>query len=241
MKKLRLDQFLVEQNLVDSKKQAQSYIKLGLVKINHKIVPKVSIWVSGDEVIEVKASEQFVSRAGLKLASVVNDLGIDFSNKVVLDVGSSTGGFTDYSIKHGAKKVVAVDVGSNQLHPSLRNNPFIELHEQCDIRDFSKKETFDLILIDVSFISLKEIMPSIYKLADKQTKILALFKPQFEADPGLKNRGIVKNNRIRRDLIKDFENWLKMNKFYAINSQDSSLSGLKGNLERFFLIKKSTP
>ena len=239
MKKLRLDQALVKRKLVNSNKQAQSYIKLGLVKVSHKLVSNVLVWVSDDEVIEVKASEQFVSRAGLKLSSVANDLGIDFSDKIVLDVGSSTGGFTYYSVKHGAKKVVAVDVGSNQLHPSLRNNPLIELYEQCDIRDFNKVDDFDLILIDVSFISLKEVMPTIYRLADDQTKILAMFKPQFEASAELKNKGIIKNNRIRRDLIKDFENWLKLNKFYVINSQDSSLSGLKGNLERFFLIKKA--
>jgi len=238
MNKLRLDQALVKRNLVNSGSQAQSYIKLGLVKVNKKVESEVMTWVSEDSIIEVTVNEQFVSRAGLKLASVADNFKLEFRGKIVLDVGSSTGGFTDYSVKHGVKKVVAVDIGSDQLHPSLRNNTIIDLHEQTDIRSFKAEQDFDLILIDVSFVSLREILPSIYKLADNETKIVAMFKPQFEADSKLKNKGVIKNNHIRRDLIKDFENWLKLNKFYVIKSQDSSVSGSKGNLEKFFLLKK---
>jgi 23S rRNA (cytidine1920-2'-O)/16S rRNA (cytidine1409-2'-O)-methyltransferase len=100
-------------------------------------------------------------------------------------------------------------------------------------------DEIDLVLIDVSFISLRLILPTVYKLSGNQTKILAMFKPQFEADSTMKNKGIIKNAHIRRDLIKDFERWLKLNKFYIIKSLDSRVSGTKGNLERFFLLKKS--
>ena len=236
---LRLDEAMAHRGLVSSRSQAESYIKLKKVKLNAKLNLKPETRVSSQDRIEIIADEQYVSRAGLKLASVVRTLNIEFKNKIVLDVGSSTGGFTDYSIKHGAKKVIAVEVGSNQMNKDLRLNPKVELHEQCDIRDFKKPEdSINIILIDVSFISLRQILPAVYKLANEQTQILAMFKPQFEADPIMKNKGIIKNSRIRRDLIKEFENWLKHNNFYVVKSVDSEITGSKGNLERFFLLKK---
>ncbi|HEY5268486.1 MAG TPA: TlyA family RNA methyltransferase [Candidatus Saccharimonadales bacterium] len=236
----RLDQAIASRGLASSRSQAESYIKLGLVRVNGSIQTKPLVRVLEKDKIEVIATEQYVSRAGLKLASAAKDLEVEFKDKVVLDVGSSTGGFTDYSIKHGASKVIAVEIGSNQLHPSLRNNPLIELHEQCDIRNFNKpKSLINLVLIDVSFISLRLILPTIYKLSEDDTRIIAMFKPQFEADSSQKNRGIIKNERIRRNIVKDFEKWLKLNNFYIIKSLDSSISGTKGNLEKFFLLKKN--
>lgn len=240
MSQLRLDQAIASRGLANSRTQAESYIRLGLVQVNGQIQTKALIRVLDSDEIRITAAEQYVSRAGLKLASVANDFGIEFKDKIVLDIGSSTGGFTDFSIKHGAKKVIAVEVGSNQLHQSLKGNSLIELHEQTDIRDFkTPKDRIDLILIDVSFISLKLVLPSVYKLSDDQTKIIAMFKPQFEADSKLKNQGIIKNDHIRRDLIKDFEKWLKLSNFYTIRSLDSKISGTKGNLETFFLLKKT--
>jgi 23S rRNA (cytidine1920-2'-O)/16S rRNA (cytidine1409-2'-O)-methyltransferase len=236
---LRLDEAMAHRGLVSSRSQAESYIKLKKVKLNAKLNLKPETRVSSQDKIEIISDEQYVSRAGLKLASIVETLGIEFKNKIVLDVGSSTGGFTDYSIKHGANRVIAVEVGSNQMHNELRVNPKVELHEQCDIRDFKKPvDPINIILIDVSFISLREILPSVYKLADRQTEILAMFKPQFEARSDMKNKGIIKNSHIRRDLIKEFEIWLKLNKFYIVKSIDSEITGSKGNLERFFLLKK---
>ncbi|HUY53471.1 MAG TPA: TlyA family RNA methyltransferase [Candidatus Dormibacteraeota bacterium] len=240
MSEFRLDQAIASRGLASSRTQAESYIKLGLVRVNGNIESSILIRVSDKDRIEITSKEQYVSRAGLKLASVVNQFNVDFRDKIVLDVGSSTGGFTDYSIKHGAKKVIAVDVGSNQMHESLRNNPIIELHEQCDIRDFKRsKDLIDIVLIDVSFISLRQILPTIYTLSNDQTEIIAMFKPQFEAESKSKNKGIIKNDRIRRDLIKGFEQWLKLNNFFIIKTLDSGISGTKGNLERFFLLKRS--
>jgi 23S rRNA (cytidine1920-2'-O)/16S rRNA (cytidine1409-2'-O)-methyltransferase len=235
---MRLDQALAHRGIVSSRSQAESYIKLSLVKVNDKIVNKASMIVYDGDKLELFAMDQYVSRAGLKLASVSQALNLDFVDKIVLDVGSSTGGFTDYALRHGASKILAVDVGTNQLHPSLRSNPLVELHEQTDIRDFRTGDSIDIVVIDVSFISLKLILPSILKLIDKNSLVVAMFKPQFEADAKLKNKGIIKNAKIRRDLIKDFENWLRNNHLYIIKSIDSSVSGAKGNLERFFLLKK---
>jgi 23S rRNA (cytidine1920-2'-O)/16S rRNA (cytidine1409-2'-O)-methyltransferase len=235
----RLDQEIANRKLAISRSQAENYIKLGLVQVNGRIELKASAQIIDSDQIEIIAEEQFVSRAGMKLASIAKKFEVNFKNKVVLDVGSSTGGFSDFAVKKGAKKIFAIDVGSNQLHQSLRQNPIIELHEQTDIRNFVKPNlSIDIILIDVSFISLKMILPDIYNLSDINTQILAMFKPQFEAESKLKNKGVIKNARIRRDLIKHFENWLKLNNFYIIKSLDSGIAGSKGNLERFFLLKK---
>ncbi len=240
MSEFRLDQAIANRGLASSRTQAESYIKLGLVRVNGNISSSTLMRVSDKDKIEIISKEQYVSRAGLKLASVADQFEVDFKDKTVLDVGSSTGGFTDYSVKHGAKKVIAVDVGSNQLHQTLRNSPIVELHEQCDIRNLNQpKDLIDIVLIDVSFISLRQILPKIYSLSNNQTKIIAMFKPQFEAESESKIRGIIKNDRIRRDLIKGFEQWLKLNNFFIIKTLDSGISGTKGNLERFFLLKKS--
>src|SRR5882672_8568104 len=149
--KTRLDQRIVQLGLVQSRSQAESYVKLGQVKVNGSIVSKPGFLVGLTDKIEVTAAEQYVSRAALKLESVAATLNLDFKAKTVLDVGSSTGGFTDYALRKGARKVIAVEVGTNQLHPSLRGDKRIELHEQTDIRDFKTDEKIDLVVADVSF------------------------------------------------------------------------------------------
>src|ERR1700744_3575203 len=128
--KRRLDQKLVGLGLVATRSQAERYIKLGQVTVNGKAVMKPGLLVGDDEMVKLTASEQYVSRAGLKLASVAEAFRLDFNGKLVLDVGSSTGGFTDYALRHGAKKVIAIDVGTDQLHPSLRTDGRVELHEK---------------------------------------------------------------------------------------------------------------
>ncbi|HET7827866.1 MAG TPA: TlyA family RNA methyltransferase, partial [Candidatus Saccharimonadales bacterium] len=217
--------------------QAESYIKLGKVKVNGKILNKTSILVSGTDQLEIDEGEQYVSRAGLKLAGAAHDLKLNFKNKTVLDVGSSTGGFTDYALQHGAKKIIAVDVGTDQLHPSLRDNPKIELHEKTDIRDFSLAEIPDIILIDVSFISLRHTLPAVARLADSNTEVIAMLKPQFEASLREVNKGVIKNDTMRRKIIKDFESWLAA-AWRVINKADSEVAGTKGNRERFYLLAK---
>jgi 23S rRNA (cytidine1920-2'-O)/16S rRNA (cytidine1409-2'-O)-methyltransferase len=235
--KTRLDIELTKRGLVPSRSQAESWIRLGKVSINGKVVAKPGYFAGNASVIELQTDEQYVSRAGLKLASVAKLLQLDFRGKTVLDVGSSTGGFTDYALQHGAKKVYAVDVGTDQLHPSLRNNPAIELHEKTDIRDFLLDEKPDIIVIDVSFISLREILPHLAKsLSSKQTLIAAMLKPQFEAGRDQTNKVFIKNDAVRRQTLKDFETWAKQY-FVIKDKRDSDVHGAKGNQERFYLLQ----
>ena len=238
MPKRRLDQALAELELVATRSQGESWIRLGKVFVDGRAVTKPGFLVGEASKIELKATEQYVSRAGLKLASVAKTLGLEFKDKVMLDVGSSTGGFTDYALQHGATKVIAVEVGTNQLHPSLLGHPKIELHEQTDIRDMHELSmTPDIVVIDVSFISLRDILPHIAKLCTKKTNVVAMVKPQFEATAAnLKHKGVIKNDRMRRDILKHFEDWARQS-FVVVDKADSEIAGAKGNLERFYKLR----
>ena len=196
-----------------------------------------------------------VSRAENKLAGAAQALSYDFRGKTVLDIGSSTGGFTEYALLRGAKKVIAVEKGTKQMKAPLRFDPRIDLREKTDIfsvtrnslsrdqdesnENESKTNTrIDTILADVSFISLKQVLLHAKKqLATPQTDFLVMLKPQFEARPFQLKNGIVKNETIRRDIIKDFEAWLKNNGFLIVNKRDNILAGKNGNLERFYFLK----
>lgn len=227
---------MVLRGMLPTRSQAESFIRLGKVRVNGTILTKPGILVADEAEIKLLATEQYVSRAGLKLASVARALKLDFKHRTVLDVGSSTGGFTDYALQHGAIKVYAVDVGTDQLHPSLHNNPAIELHEQTDIRNFTPDRVPDIIVMDVSFISLRDILPHVGKLAGPNTQIVAMCKPQFEAGSSAKHKGVIKNDKMRRDILKEFEAWLQQ-RFYIVDKADSDVAGTKGNRERFYLLK----
>ncbi len=184
-------------------------------------------------------SEKYVSRAAYKLESISDQLVINFKGSVVLDVGSSTGGFSDYALKHGAKKVIAVEKGTKQMDEILKLKSNLELHEKTDIRDFICNDKIDLVLIDLSFVSLREIMPSIKRLANKSTIIIAMVKPQFETnDNNLKQKGVIKNERIRRQILSRLEDYFS-NDFIIISKADSHIPGVKGNKERFYKLKRS--
>ncbi len=252
--KNRLDVEMAKRTLVTSRSQAESYIRLGEVKVNGREATKSGQLVSDDDSIVLKAGEQYVGRAALKLKSADDAFHVDWRGKTVLDVGSSTGGFTQYALLHGAAKVIAVDVGTDQLHVSLRSDVRIELHEKTDIRDVfieprdSSRETrknavyidaaVDVVVGDVSFISLREILPHIATLITADTIVIAMVKPQFEArQSSIKHKGVIKNDRIRRDILKDFEMWVQ--KLYKIiDKKDSEVAGTKGNIERFYVLKK---
>lgn len=228
---------LVARRLVGSRRQAETYIQLGLVKLNGHTVTKFNTQVLPHDRLEVVA-EQFVSRAALKLASVCQLLDLDFQGKVVLDVGSSTGGFTQYALRCGARQVIAVDVGSNQLHPSLRLDHRIRLFEQTDIRDLYKLPARPhIVLADLSFVSLRAILPHIGKLGGPSTQFVIMVKPQFEASAAAKHQGVIKNDHVRRTILKDFEQWVQ--KLFVIQAKaDSAVPGSKGNRERFYLLRK---
>lgn len=282
MQKHRLDQYLASKGLVRSRSEAENWIKLGKVTVDGTVVTKPGYFVGEHAQVNLKTTERYVSRAGLKLASVAKLLGVEFGGKIVLDVGSSTGGFTDYALQHGAKKVIAVDVGTDQLHPSLQGHPKIELHEKTDIRRLQIRvpksasvhsedsafpaagpqdtigrqlarpgseegtesdlgyvyiaHTPDVVVMDVSFISLREILPHIATLANTNTQIVAMLKPQFEAGKHQVNKGVIKNDSVRREILKDFEAWAKQY-FVVQDKRDSDVAGAKGNRERFYLLK----
>ena len=240
MNKKRLDVFMAERGLVNSRSQAESYIKLGKVKINGITIDKPGYLVSKDSQLELTQDKQYVSRAALKLASISAKFKLDFDNSVVLDVGSSTGGFTDFSLQQGASHVIAVEAGKDQLHYSLRDNSKIELYERTDIRDVTKlSRPADIVLIDVSFISLRSVLPHISGLVSKDCQIVAMVKPQFEAETNdIKHKGVIKNDKIRRQIFKDFEDWSK-DYFVIKDKADSEVSGFKGNRERFYLLQRN--
>ena len=237
----RLDEVLVAMGLASSRSQAANFIKMGYVSVAGKNVKKPGNLTRSDQKVKLHMKETYVSRAGYKLASAAKLLSLDFKGSIVLDVGSSTGGFTDFALQHGAANVIAVDVGTDQLHHSLHGNPKIELHEKTDIRDMKvlgKEPTH--VVIDVSFISLREVLPHIASLVTPDAHIIAMVKPQFEAGSKLKTRGVIKNDTLRRQILKDFEAWAKQ-RFIISAKADSEVTGSKGNRERFYLLKKTAP
>jgi len=253
MSKQRLDQQLVAQGLVSSRSQAESYIKLGTVSVNGRIVSKPGTLVTESAQLKLQVPQQYVSRAALKLASVAASLGLNFSGTSVLDVGSSTGGFTDYALRHGARAVVAVELGTDQLHPSLRLDSRVTLYEKTDIRDVAIRRSQlqaaphgkvflaampDIIVADVSFVSLRSILPHLAQLSGTQTKIVVMLKPQFEAaQHAITHHGVIKNDTVRREIMKSFEQWVAQ-RFIILAKADSEVAGAKGNKERFYLLKK---
>ena len=240
---MRLDSEIARRGLVKSRSQAEQEIDFGNVAVNGKIVTNL-VFLSAEPTRLGWSKNPYVSRAGLKLASVAGFFDLGFKNKIVLDVGSSTGGFTDFALQSGAKQVVAVDVGTAQMHPKLRSDKRLQLHEKTDIRSFATIDRYrkflsiaDIILIDVSFISLREVLPAISQLSNSQTHLLAMCKPQFEAGSSQTNKGVVKNEKIRRDIFQNFELWLKDHYFIIVSKRDSEIAGEKGNRERFYLLK----
>lgn len=181
----------------------------------------------------------FVSRAEGKLAGAVRAFSYDFRGKTVLDIGSSTGGFTELALKLGAKKVVAVEKGTRQMKAPLRFDERVELHEKTDFFEFETDEKIEVILADVSFVSLTKVLAyAKMGIACRNTDFLVMLKPQFEARKEQLNKGVVKNEKMRREIIGNFEKWLKANGFLVVKKKDNDVRGKKGNQERFYWLKK---
>ncbi len=181
---------------------------------------------------------EVVGRAEYKIADAAKALKVSFRDKVVLDIGSSTGGFTEFAIRNGASKVIAVEKGTNQMRAPLRFDERVELHEKTDIFEFTLSEPVDLILADVSFISLRDVLGYARKtLVVPGTELFVMLKPQFEARPFQLKNGVVKNSKMRREIIADFEMWLKSNGFVIVGKRDNEVAGRFGNVERFYYLK----
>ena len=233
----RADLLLVERGLFESRARARAAIEAGLVVANGKQVLKPSETVPCDAVLQAQPAHPYVSRGGVKLAGALEQYPIDVEGHVCLDVGASTGGFTEVLLANGAAVVFAVDVGRGQLHPSLREHPKIVSMEQTDIRSFEGKRLParpDVVVIDVSFISLKAVLPVALSLAAAPMHLLALIKPQFEA-PGQHGKGgIIRDQAVHRQVCADIAAFAASLGCEDIKVFPSPIAGGDGNAE-FFL------
>lgn len=231
----RLDIVLTEKYEVKSRTKAQQLISDGLVFVNGNAVSKPSFEVGEDVVIKILKHDDYVSRGAYKLLGAIKSFGLDFTDKIVLDVGASTGGFTEVALENGAKKVYALDIGEGQLDKKLKlDNRVVDL-SKTDIRYVEKEkiEDAEVIIGDLSFISLTKILPRIKEIFGDKKEIMFLFKPQFECGKEIakKYRGIIKNKEIHEKLLKNFENYVKNMKFSLSNLTFSPIKGGDGNIE----------
>ena len=236
---IRLDNYLVEHLLVDSRTKAQTLIKDSKVSVNKKIIVKSSFKVDIDkDDIVLEKHDNYVSRASYKLKIFLEELRLDIKDFKALDIGSSTGGFTQILLENGVKEVYAVDVGKDQLHKSLRDDSRVKSFESCDIRKFECDEKFDIVVSDVSFISLHYILNDVDRLA--KNKIILLFKPQFEVGREVKrdNRGVVIDDKAIEDAMKRFETVCEEKKWNLKLKSPSKLAGKNGNLEYCYYFEK---
>jgi len=227
---------LVERGLFESRARAQAAIEAGLVIADDKQVQKPSEGIATDAVIKAQPAHPFVSRGGVKLAGALELYPIDIEDHVCLDVGASTGGFTEVLLANGASLVFAVDVGRDQLHPSLRGHPKIVSMEETDIRTFEGKRLParpDVVVIDVSFISLKAVLPVALSLAAAPMHLLALIKPQFEAARKHSKRGIIRNAMVHQEVCDDITAFAASLGCTDIQVFPSPIAGGDGNIEFF--------
>ncbi|MEO2069142.1 MAG: TlyA family RNA methyltransferase [Desulfurobacteriaceae bacterium] len=245
MKKERLDKLLVSKGLVKSRERAKALIMAGKVLVNGQVVDKAGASVSPDAIIEIKGDDiPYVSRGGLKLETAIKEFNLDVKDFVCLDIGASTGGFTDCLLQHGAKKVYAVDVGRGQLDWKLRNDERVISIEQFNARYLTEEEVpekVDLVVIDVSFISLTKILPVAKKFLKENGKIVALIKPQFELTKKEvdKGKGVVKDPELHRKAILKILDFAREIELYPENLTLSKPRGPKGNKEFLVLLSQN--
>ncbi len=235
---MRLDIFLVKKGFFESRNRAQEAIKKSLVLIDGKVETKPSFKV-GNSSVEVKSSKFYISRAAKKLEEYLKEFSLPISDSRALDIGSSTGGFTQILLENGVLSVDCVDVGSNQLHSSLREDSRVNIFEQTDIRDFSSF-AYDLIVLDVAFISLLKIVDSVDRLIKVGGTISLLFKPQFEVGLGVKrdSKGVVLDKESIEKAKRAFLKRTKALNWNLIDTRESRVSGKEGNVEYFYTFIK---
>lgn len=227
----RLDSLLVKKGLVISRTRGEYEIKNGNVLVDGKVVTKPSTKVSDDQEIVINNKFDYVSKGALKLLKAIESFNIDLSNKVMLDIGSSTGGFSDVALRNNIKKVIAVDVGTDQFDKELQKDNRIELHENTDIRNFNIKEEIDTVTIDVSFISVTKIISKLEEINPKG--IVLLIKPQFECGKEIsdKYKGIPLNKEVHKEVIEKVINAFKNINYNISGLTYSPITGGSGNIE----------
>jgi 23S rRNA (cytidine1920-2'-O)/16S rRNA (cytidine1409-2'-O)-methyltransferase len=236
VKKIRLDQLVTENGLTPTRTKAQSMILAGLVMVNGETVSKAGTLVNPDVDITLKETLRYVSRGGIKLEGALKYFEISVEGLVVLDVGASTGGFTDCLLQKGAKHVFAIDVGRGQLDASLRNHPQVTFHESFHVRKLSPEtfgRSFPLIVMDVSFISLKKVLPMVLPCLEPQGNMVILIKPQFETEAKHLVKGVIKDEKIRLQVLDDIQSFAKELGLQDIKLSNSVIKGPKGNQETF--------
>lgn len=245
MAKLRLDLLLVEQGLAESRSKAQAYIMAGLVYLGEKKLDKAGLELPEDAAITVRGKEHpWVSRGGMKLAKALAEYTIDPTGMIAMDVGSSTGGFTDVLLTHGATKVYAVDVGTGQLDPKIRNDARVVVMEQTNARHLTRAmipDALDLIVCDASFISLTKVLAAAIQLAKSGAQLVALVKPQFEVGKAevSRGKGVITDPALHQwscDLVRE---WIMGEGWRVIGVTESPIKGPKGNTE--FLLYATKP
>lgn len=243
VKKERLDVILTNRGIFESREKAKIAIMEGLVFVNNQKEDKAGALVKEDSLIEYRGNElKYVSRGGYKLEKGIEYFNIDLNNKICMDVGSSTGGFTDCMLQNGAKKVYAIDCGTNQLAYKLRNDDRVISLEKTNARYITNEtvnnDYIDFSSIDVSFISLDKILPAVYQLLNENAEVIALIKPQFEAGRELVSGGVIKDKKIHIQVIKNVINFTKDIGYSLINITYSPIKGPKGNIEYLLYLKK---
>ncbi|MBR2340666.1 MAG: TlyA family RNA methyltransferase [Clostridia bacterium] len=239
---MRLDLYMVENDYAVSRTAAQRMIAEGGVSVNGRVVDKPSFDVGDGARLSVTDSMEYVSRGGYKLKGAIDAFEIDVSGDICLDIGASSGGFTDCLLSHGAEFVYAVDSGINQLHPTLRENARVESREKCNARylsraDFDKR--IDTVVIDVSFISQRLILPSVAEILDVGGKLITLIKPQFEVGrSGVGKKGIVKDERLRKGAREEIITFATTLGFEPVGSITSPILGGDGNEEYLAYFRK---
>ncbi|NOT78969.1 MAG: TlyA family RNA methyltransferase [Bacteriovoracaceae bacterium] len=235
----RVDKVLVDAKLTSTRSQALLLIDEGVVFYQNKKVEKASQKVTS-EGLEVRKDVQYVSRGAHKIEGALVRFQQNVEGLVIADVGASTGGFTDYVLRSGAKKVYCIDVGHDQLAPSIKSDSRVENHEGVNIKfPFTLAEKVDLAVVDLSFISLKLVLKNIFDLLKENGHIIALVKPQFEVGPtGIDQNGIVKSEGHRLVMLHELKEWCKAQNFFLVSQCDSPISGKDGNKEYFFYFDK---
>jgi len=237
--KRRLDILLLERELAKSREKAQSMIMAGEVLVNGAMVIKPAIRVDESDTIELRQKPPFVSRGGTKLAHALDHFQLDVHSLVALDVGASTGGFTDCLLKQGASRVYAVDVGYGQLEYSLRIDPRVVVMERINARyPFTLPEAVDLITMDISFISLEKVVPNVSNLTRRGSSIICLVKPQFEAGRDQVGKGgLIKDPSVHAQVLGRFISWSIREGYRIRGLTPSPILGASGNREFFVLLE----
>jgi 23S rRNA (cytidine1920-2'-O)/16S rRNA (cytidine1409-2'-O)-methyltransferase len=233
-KKDRIDRLLVERGLFPSRAKAQAAIEAGLVHAGEHQVRKASEEIAVDAPLRASAAHPYVSRGGVKLVAALDHFGFDPQGRVCLDVGASTGGFTQVLLERGARRITAVDVGREQLHASLRTRPEVVSLEETDIRTLTPArlgDPPDLVTIDVSFISLKLVLPAALALAKTPAQLVALIKPQFEAGRAAVNKGVVRDKAIHATVCADIADFVASLGWHVLGVMPSPIAGGDGNAE----------